>query len=148
LQKRSDACSSARSHSSAATPGGLEGEFDHGVLTRPRASRRSQDRRYAAYDREAVASRELAEQQRLVSALERQLSEAERNAGAHRDLANLAPGDFVRDRWGWHTVARVSKKSVSVETGYSWTDRIPLAKVIETRMSPQRLGELNEEASS
>lgn len=37
----------------------------------------------------------------------------------------------VRDEFGWHRVVRVSAKSVTVETPYSWTERIPLTKVLE-----------------
>lgn len=40
---------------------------------------------------------------------------------------------FVRDSIGWHRVVRVSAKSVTVETSYSWTDRIALDKVLEVR---------------
>lgn len=40
---------------------------------------------------------------------------------------------LVRDSFGWHKVVRVSAKSVTVETGYSWTDRIALGKVLEVR---------------
>lgn len=47
-----------------------------------------------------------------------------------RHLANLA---HVRTATGWHKVVRVSAKSVTVETGYSWTDRHPLARIIEVR---------------
>lgn len=43
------------------------------------------------------------------------------------DTVNV--GDAVRIGGGWHRVARVNKKSVSVETGYSWTDRAPWHKV-------------------
>lgn len=39
----------------------------------------------------------------------------------------------VRDRHGWHRVVRVNGLSVTVETGYSWTDRIPFGKVLEVR---------------
>lgn len=126
----------AREHSSDATPGGLRGPFDHGVLTRPRSSRRAEDRRYAAYDREAAAYGELREQGRIVASLEKQLERAEGDAKAPCDLASLKPGDLVRDRWGWHKVVRVNGKSVSVETGYSWTERIALDRIIETRSAP------------
>lgn len=34
-------------------------------------------------------------------------------------------GDYVRVSGLWRRVARVNRKSVSVETGYSWTDRAP-----------------------
>jgi hypothetical protein len=40
---------------------------------------------------------------------------------------------FVRTDLGWHKVVRVNVKSVTVETAYSWTDRYPLAKVLEVR---------------
>jgi hypothetical protein len=39
----------------------------------------------------------------------------------------------VRTVFGWHKVVRVNEKSVSVETGYSWTDRIQRAKILEVR---------------
>lgn len=39
----------------------------------------------------------------------------------------------VRDRYGWHRVVRVNAKSVTVETGYSWTDRLPIEKIIGFR---------------
>lgn len=40
---------------------------------------------------------------------------------------------FVRDSLGWHKVVRVSGKSVTVETAYSWTDRIALDSLLEVR---------------
>jgi CRISPR/Cas system CMR subunit Cmr4 (Cas7 group RAMP superfamily) len=40
---------------------------------------------------------------------------------------------FVRDEYGWHKVVRMNAKSVTVETGYSWTDRIPLGRILEVR---------------
>jgi hypothetical protein len=40
---------------------------------------------------------------------------------------------LVRTKLGWHKVAKVNAKSVSVETGYSWTDRIARDKVLEVR---------------
>jgi len=39
----------------------------------------------------------------------------------------------IRTSVGWHKVARVNAKSVSVETGYSWTDRYTLDEVLEVR---------------
>lgn len=39
----------------------------------------------------------------------------------------------VRTVVGWHKVVRVNAKSVTVETGYSWTDRIERSKVLEVR---------------
>ncbi len=40
---------------------------------------------------------------------------------------------FVRTDVGWHEVVRVSAKSVTVKTAYSWTDRILVGKVLEFR---------------
>lgn len=42
---------------------------------------------------------------------------------------------YVRDEFGWHKVVRVSAKSVTVTTPYSWTDRIPLDKILETKVT-------------
>lgn len=39
----------------------------------------------------------------------------------------------VRTDAGWHKVVRVNPKSVTVETGYSWTDRYTLDKILEVR---------------
>lgn len=45
----------------------------------------------------------------------------------------LKAATHVRLDTGWHKVARVNAKTVSVETGYSWTDRYALSKVLEVR---------------
>lgn len=45
----------------------------------------------------------------------------------------LAAATHVRTETGWHKIVRVLAKSVTVETGYSWTDRYALAKIIEVR---------------
>ncbi|WP_406054727.1 DUF3560 domain-containing protein [Kribbella sp. NBC_00889] len=42
-------------------------------------------------------------------------------------------GDYVRISGHWRKVARVNRKSVSVETGYSWTDRAPYYDITEHR---------------
>jgi hypothetical protein len=39
----------------------------------------------------------------------------------------------VRTAYAWHKVARVNKTTVSVETGYSWVDRIPFDKILDAR---------------
>ncbi len=42
----------------------------------------------------------------------------------------VRPGDIVRTEFsGWRRVVRASAKSVTVETDYSWTDRIPWHKI-------------------
>lgn len=45
----------------------------------------------------------------------------------------LRAATHIRTDLGWHKVVRVSAKSVTVETGYSWTDRYALAKILEVR---------------
>jgi hypothetical protein len=39
----------------------------------------------------------------------------------------------VRTVTGWHKVVKVNAKSVTVETLYSWTDRIEVSRIIEVR---------------
>lgn len=46
---------------------------------------------------------------------------------------DLEGAKFVRDSLGWHKVVRVSAKSVTVSTNYSWTDRIALDKITEVK---------------
>jgi uncharacterized protein DUF3560 len=43
--------------------------------------------------------------------------------------ADFTPGDLVKTAFGWHKVVRVNAKSLSVETGYTWTDKIPYDRV-------------------
>ena len=61
---------------------------------------------------------------------------ATRQAEAERvrlTAADVKGAGFVRDEYGWHRVVRVSAKSVTVETPYSWTDRIALDRILEAR---------------
>ncbi|HKY58326.1 MAG TPA: hypothetical protein VJL80_09835 [Aeromicrobium sp.] len=44
---------------------------------------------------------------------------------------NLAGASHVRDSIGWHEVVRVSAKSITVKTPYSWTERIPVGRVLQ-----------------
>lgn len=123
----------ARARSEAVTPGGLHGDPATLSGVQRGNSDRAMARRFAAYDREAAAARALSaaeqEAERKAAAAARAAVDAE----AHRDLASLTRGDHVRTRHGWSKVVKVSAKSVSVETGYSWTDRVPHSKIIETR---------------
>lgn len=102
-----------------------------GVRRKP--SPRADARRYAAYSKAAdlwLAAKAAADDR---DALGRRLATARRDAAAPRDLASLRPGSLVRTHLGWHRVVRVNRTSVSVETGYSWTDLIRLDRIIETR---------------
>lgn len=46
------------------------------------------------------------------------------------DPPSILGADMVRDQFGWHKVIKVNAKTVTVETPYSWTDRIPHYKII------------------
>ena len=46
---------------------------------------------------------------------------------------DLAAAVAIRTVTGWRRVVKVNAKSVSVESGYSWVDRVPLDKIIEVR---------------
>lgn len=41
----------------------------------------------------------------------------------------VGKGDLVRVRGQWRRVVRANAKTVSVETGYSWTDTVPYAEI-------------------
>lgn len=58
---------------------------------------------------------------------------AERNRPVPFFADELCAATHIRTVTGWHKVVRVSAKSVTVETGHSWTDRHPLARIIEVR---------------
>lgn len=61
-------------------------------------------------------------------------AEAARVRLTHAEVVGAA---FVRDEFGWHRVVRVNAKSVTVETAYSWTDRIELDRIREIRRGEQ-----------
>ena len=56
---------------------------------------------------------------------------AERTKPVPFTVEQLRAATHVRTATGWHKVVRVSAKSVTVETGYSWTDRYVLANVLQ-----------------
>lgn len=85
------------------------------------------------YDAEAAEARRRAQAAYDAEMVAFKAERAARDAAAHRDIDSLKPGDLVRDSVGWHKVVRVNAKSVSVETPWSWTDRIELRRIIETK---------------
>lgn len=54
-------------------------------------------------------------------------------AATNYNRETVRPGDLVKISGQWRTVVRASVKSVSVKTGYSWTDRAPWARVQDHR---------------
>lgn len=53
------------------------------------------------------------------------------------DNTTISTGDAVKVRGDWRRVVRVNAKSVSVETGYSWTDRVSYHEVQDHRPAAQ-----------
>lgn len=47
------------------------------------------------------------------------------------DRSTVHKGDRVKVRGSWHEVVRVNPKTVSVTTGYTWTDTTPYAEIQE-----------------
>ncbi|MTE24867.1 hypothetical protein [Microbacterium sp. ZXX196] len=62
-----------------------------------------------------------------VKRLEARVAEAER---VRFTAADLKGARFVKT-FVWHRVVRVNAKSVSVESGYSWTDRLAIERITD-----------------
>ena len=105
--------------------------IDHGELNV------SLSKRYGRGGIDAALDRYKAEQRKDARAEQRRTHEAriaarEAEAARPKLTADDVRGAVaVRDQFGWHRVVRVSAKSVTVETPYSWTERIALDKVLE-----------------
>jgi hypothetical protein len=61
---------------------------------------------------------------------ERRIAERDRVRLTREDIAGAT---HVRISRSWYKVARLNKTTVSVETGYSWTDRYTFDKVLDVR---------------
>lgn len=61
---------------------------------------------------------------------ERRIAERDRQRLTRDDIA---AAKLIRTSTGWRKVVRVNAKSVSVDSGYSWVDRIPFDQVLEVR---------------
>ena len=58
---------------------------------------------------------------------------AKRTAAVAFTPEQLKAAKAIRTSSGWHRVVKVNAKSVTVETGYSWTDRYALDRILEVR---------------
>ena len=61
------------------------------------------------------------------------------HAIAERDRVRMNKADLVGAQWvktstGWRKVRRVNTKTVSVDSGYSWADLIPMDKILDYRL--------------
>jgi hypothetical protein len=94
-------------------------------------SRAEYRRKDAATEREIAA--ELARQQAEADARYKAVRAAERAEKAARQVFtrdDVLGAHHVRDELGWHRVVRVNTTSVTVMTPWSWTDRIPITKIL------------------
>lgn len=116
-----------------ATPG-LENR-DPGVLSgiSRKPSPKRDAARFNSYRRESEAGRAMDQCREDIRVLEARIEREARNAPVPFTPEELKAARLVRTHHGWHKVARVNAKSVSVETGYSWTDRYAIEKVLEVR---------------
>ena len=109
--------------------------LDHGQLSgiRRRSTPRQKRQHAAGIERtvdQAVAAVK-AEQD-----AEREAAKArydERHKFVPWNTNDLHEARAIRTELGWHKVVRVNKKTVTVETGYSWTDRVAIDKILEVR---------------
>lgn len=94
----------------------------------PRQADRDTERSLAGYRRQAEARKRLTGR---VTKARQALAAAERPGPV--DPATIPGAWAVRTGTRWHEVVRVNAKTVTVKTGYSWTDRIPFEKVTAVR---------------
>ena len=107
--------------------------LDHGMLNLPlnsRARGRSIERTIDDAVKQLAAERR--EKERAAKAVRLATREAEK-ARPKLTYDDVKGATLVRDYWGWHKVVRVSAKSVTVETPYSWTERIAHDRILEVR---------------
>lgn len=79
---------------------------------------------------EAVASVKAEQDARFAAA---RSAAAEANAPVPFTEEQYRAAIAVRTKLGWRRVLKVSAKSVSVESGHSWTDRINRTQILEVR---------------
>lgn len=130
LEQAKAASSSAESRAEANTindPGALSG-------IRRKPNRRADDRRYSAYAKAAETQQRLDRARNDIIRLQRALAAAEaEEARVPLTRDDIAGADVIRTANGWHRIVRVNAKSVTVQTPYSWTDRIDIDAILEAR---------------
>lgn len=103
---------------------GFGGSGNQRAAHQVRAAFNSADRAYRE------ASEKLEYYTSKLRGYERRIAERDRERFGHEDLEGAR---YIRTNAGWYKVVRVNAKSVTVESGYSWTDRIEHDRIIEVR---------------
>lgn len=107
--------------------------FDHGLLNLP-LGHRARGKSIERTIDDAVA--QIARDRRAEDEARKARSRAARKAEQDRVKLTREGCEgalLVRDEFGWHEVARVNVKSVTVKTPYSWTETVPYGKILEVR---------------
>lgn len=107
--------------------GGIPGFGGSGNQTAARKVRSAYDREYRAHKE---ADERIEKWSYRIRSLERRIAEKDR---VRFTAADLKGATLVKNATTWHKVVRVSAKSVTVATPYSWTDRIPVERITEFR---------------
>lgn len=100
--------------------------LDHGMINLPLAMRSNLD----ADIRKGTA---ILAAEAEVTSLRARVAYEKKNAPVPFTAEELKAARAIRTSSGWHKVVRVNAKSVSVATGYSWTDRYAIDKILEVR---------------
>lgn len=84
-------------------------------------------------DAEITKGKAIHDAESAVRGIELSIAYRERTKPVPFTAEELKAARAIRTVAGWHKVVRVNAKSVTVETGYSWTDRYTLDKIKEVR---------------
>lgn len=68
-----------------------------------------------------------------LSFFENKIKEAEEKGVPVFDKEKLEGKKFIRDRHGWRKIIKLNKTTVSVDSGYSWADKIEYSKIKESK---------------
>lgn len=112
--------------------GGIPGFGGSGSQRAASQLRGAHDRAYRAHQ---DADARIQKWSGRVRSLEQRIAETERERYTRDDVVGA---EFIHDGISWRRVRKVNAKSVSVETGYSWVDRVPFEKIRSVRPAVTR----------
>ena len=122
------AAAEARGERASEMGGGIPGFGGSGnqrAAQQVRAAHASADRAWRE------ASEKLAYFTEKAKGYERRIAELDRVRLTREDILGAR---WVRTAGAWRKVVRVNKTTVSVDSGYSWVDRIDFSQVLEVRL--------------